>query len=114
MDVLVVEDETMIRMLIVDMIEELGHRVIAEAATISAAEPLARDAPFDIAILDINVAGQNIHPVASIVQKRGLPFVFASGYAATGLPAPLNKRPILRKPFAAHELGKAIDAARPT
>ena len=47
-------------MMTTDMLEELGHRVVAEAGTISAAEPLARNAEFDLAILDVNVGGENI------------------------------------------------------
>ena len=71
------------------MLEELEHRVVAEAGTISAAEPLARNADFDMAVLDINV-GTNIAPIAQIIADRGLPFIFASGLrfggAAAGIP----------------------------
>jgi len=76
-------------MMTVEMLEELGHRVVAEAGTISAAEPLARNADFDMAVLDINV-GTNIAPIAQIIADRGLPFIFASGLrfggAAAGIP----------------------------
>jgi len=59
-----VEDEVLLRMMTVEMLEELGHRVVAEAGTIGAAEPLARNADFDMAVLDINVGGTNIAPIA--------------------------------------------------
>ena len=75
-----VEDEVLLRMMTVEMLEELGHRVVAEAGTISAAEPLARNADFDMAVLDINVGGTNIAPIAQIIADRGLPFIFASGW----------------------------------
>ena len=74
-----VEDEVLLRMMTVEMLEELGHRVVAEAGTISAAEPLARNADFDMAVLDINVGGTDIAPIAQIIAGRGLPFIFASG-----------------------------------
>ena len=55
--VFLVEDEALIRMMIADMVEELGHRVVAEAGSIQAAEPLARTTVFDLGILDINIGG---------------------------------------------------------
>ena len=73
-------------MMTVEMLEELGHRVVAEAGTISTAEPLARNADSDMAVLDINVGGTNIAPIAQIIADRGLPFIFASGYGSEGRP----------------------------
>lgn len=84
--------------------------MIAQTASIGDAEPLARSAWFDLAILDINVGGRSIHPIALIMEQRGIPLLFATGYRSSGLPTPFNERPILRKPFAAQELGRAIDA----
>jgi hypothetical protein len=86
-------------MMIVEMLEELGHRVIAEAGNIRTAEPLAQTAAFDLGVLDINVAGFNISPVAEIVAARGLPFIFVSGYGPDGRPVMFTDKPVLRKPF---------------
>lgn len=83
-DVLLVEDEALIRMMTAQMVEELGHRVVAEAGNIKDAEPLALNAQFDLAILDINIAEESIYPIALIVEKRGLPLLFASGYGRAG------------------------------
>jgi CheY-like chemotaxis protein len=58
--VFLVEDEALIRMMIVEMLEELGHRVVAEAGSIKTAEPLARTSEFDLAVFDINIGGFNI------------------------------------------------------
>jgi CheY-like chemotaxis protein len=74
-----VEDEALLRMMTAEMLEELGHRVVAEAGTINAAEPLARTAQFDLAVLDINVGGTYITSIAQIIADRGLPFIFVSG-----------------------------------
>ena len=109
-DVLLVEDETLIRMMTAQMVEELGHRVVAEAGNIKDAEPLALNAQFDLAILDINIAEESIYPIALIVEKRGLPLLFASGYGSSGLPEPFCNRSVLRKPFLKEELRRAIDA----
>jgi hypothetical protein len=64
-------------MMIADMVEELGHTVVAEAATIEEASALAKTSNFEIAILDINVGGERIDPVAEIIAGRRLPFIFA-------------------------------------
>ena len=109
--VFLVEDETLIRMMVVEMLEELGHRVVAEAGSIQTAEPLARSAAFDLAVFDINVAGSMITPIAEIVATRGLPFIFVSGYGVEGLPDLFKDKPVLRKPFLIREFAALIDAA---
>jgi CheY-like chemotaxis protein len=108
--IFLVEDETLIRMMLLDMLEELGHRVVAEAASLQKAEPLAHSCAFDLGIFDINIAGLDISPVADIVASRGLPFLFVSGYGAAGLPALFKERPVLRKPFLISELQAMINS----
>jgi CheY-like chemotaxis protein len=107
--VLLVEDETLIRMMIAGMIEELGHTVAAEAGNMTEALLLARTADFEIAVLDINVGGERIEPVADVIAGRRLPFIFASGYGAAGVPEKFSDRPTLQKPFLIEKLGKAIE-----
>lgn len=92
------------------MVEELGHRVVAEAGSVRDAEPLAQTSAFDLAILDVNVGGQEINPVAEAIARRGLPFLFVSGYSATVLPAQFSGVPLLRKPFLIEQLNDAINA----
>lgn len=108
--IFLVEDEALIRMMLADMIEELGHRVVAEAGNIEAGKALAETAMYDLAILDINIAGRNIGPVAEIVNKRGLPFVFVSGYGSGGRPEAFRGQPVLEKPVSTARLGQTIDA----
>ena len=84
--VLVVEDEYLIRMLLEDMLDELGYRVAAAVGTISEAASIATSGEFNAAILDVNLDGQEIYPVADILAKRGLPFVFVTGYGERSLP----------------------------
>ena len=106
--VLLVEDEVMIRMMIADMIEELGHVVVAEAGNIQSALELAKTADFEFAILDINVAGEKIDPVADIIAGRAVPFIFASGYGAIGAPTNFRDRIVIQKPFLMSTLNDAI------
>jgi CheY-like chemotaxis protein len=108
--IFVVEDEALIRMMLVEMIEELGHRVIADAGNVRDAQALARTAIFDLAILDVNIAGYSISPVAEIIEKRGLPFVFVTGYGPGGQPKEFSERPVLPKPALIAQLGEAINA----
>src|SRR4030081_2030674 len=97
--ILVVEDELMIRMLLEDMLGELGYTVAAEAARIDEALQAAKSADFDIAILDVNHTGGPTSPVADALVARGMPFVFATGYGEQGLPETYRGRPTLKKPF---------------
>lgn len=109
--VFLVEDEVMIRMMVADMLEELGYKVAAEAGDINEALRLAQATEFDIAILDVNVNGKVISPVAEAVQLRNRPFVFATGYGVQGLPEKFRDRPALQKPFQMETLAKMIDTA---
>lgn len=108
--VLLVDDEALIRMMVADMVEELGHRVAAEAGTLEAAIAAARDSTFDVALLDVNLEGLAVTPVARIVHERGLPFIFASGYGVAGIPEEFRERPVLQKPFATDALKRQLDA----
>ena len=111
--VLVVEDELMIRLLLQDMLADLGHTVAGEAGRIEEALALAKEGEFDVAILDVNLNGQLISPVVEILVERGLPFVFATGYGQRGVPEPFRKTPTLLKPFQLDALAQAIEAAAP-
>jgi DNA-binding response OmpR family regulator len=108
--IFLVEDEALIRMMLADMIEELGHRVVAEAANVQDGIALAEAAIFDLAILDINLGGASIAPVAEIIDRRGLPLLFVSGYGPDGRPETFRDRPALQKPLSISVLGAAIDA----
>ena len=96
---LVVEDEYLIRMLLEDMLDDLGYGVAAAVGTLSEARQIAADGDFSAAILDVNLDGQEIYPVADILTKRGLPFVFVTGYGDRSLPEPYRGRPALHKHF---------------
>jgi CheY-like chemotaxis protein len=109
--VLIVEDELMIRMLLEGMLEDLGHTVAGQAGTIEEALALAKQADFDVALLDVNLNGKPITPVVAVLAARGLPFVFASGYGQRGVPEEYRDSPALQKPFQAEALAAALQAA---
>jgi CheY-like chemotaxis protein len=109
--ILVVEDELMIRMLLEDMLSELGYTVVVEAARIDEALEAAKTADFDVAILDVNLNGQPISPVVDALVARGRPFVFATGYGEGSLPELYRDRPTLKKPFQLDGLKRTLQSA---
>jgi CheY-like chemotaxis protein len=106
--ILVVEDEYLIRMLLEDMLGDLGYEIAAAVGTIAEAHEFAAKGDFNLAILDVNLDGKEIYPVADILAKRGLPFVFVSGYGEGSLPDPFRGRPMLQKPFQAEQLKNTL------
>ena len=102
--VLVVEDEYLIRMLMEDMLAELGYDLAAAVGTIAEASEQAGTNDFDLAVLDVNLDGTEIFPVADILAKRGVPFVFVTGYGEGSLPEKYRGRPALQKPFQSEQL----------
>jgi CheY-like chemotaxis protein len=108
--VFVVEDEFLIRMLLEDMLADLGHDIAAVAGNVNEATELARTSEFDLAILDVNLDGRDVYPVADILAERGLPFVFVTGYGGRGLPEPYRERPTLQKPFQLEDLRSTLNA----
>ncbi len=109
--ILVVEDELMIRMLLEDMLAELGCTIAAEATHIDGALEAVRNTEFDVAILDVNLGGEPISPVADALAARGTPFVFATGYGERGLPESHRERPTLKKPFQLDSLKRTLETA---
>jgi hypothetical protein len=72
--------------MVADMVEEPGHSVGAEAGRLYEAVALARSALFEVAIMDVNLAGEIVRPAAEVVASRGLPIIFATGHDASALP----------------------------
>jgi CheY-like chemotaxis protein len=106
--VFVVEDEIMIRMLLEDMLNDLGYGVAASASGLDEAVALARTSDFDLAILDVDLNGDAVYPVADVLTQRGVPFVFSTGYGGRGLPAAYRDRPTLHKPFRLENLDETL------
>jgi CheY-like chemotaxis protein len=89
--IFLVEDEALIRMMVTEMLEELGHRVVAEAGSIQAAEPLAYTFTFGLAIFDINVGGlialagrPNEVKISAVSVSRSAADCFATDACAPG------------------------------
>jgi CheY-like chemotaxis protein len=112
--ILVVEDEAAISLLLEDMLLDFGCEVIGPAARLSAALDAVAREQVDLAILDVNVAGEPIYPVAEALAQRSIPFVFSTGYGSAGIRDAFRDRPVLQKPFAQHDLKQKLIMARGT
>jgi hypothetical protein len=102
--VLLVEDEVMIRLMVADMLEELGYTVVAEAGHIDQALELAQSVEFDLAILDVNLKGKLSTPVAELIRSHERPIIFATGLPLRWgrLPDPFDRRQEPRKSAGRH------------
>jgi CheY-like chemotaxis protein len=106
--VLVVEDEMMVSMLIEDMLADLGCTVVGPASRLDEAMQLASEAELDCAVLDVNLGGQPIFPVADLLRQKGAPFAFATGYGDAGLREVDKGSPVLQKPFREGDLARVL------
>ncbi|MGQ4273569.1 response regulator [Terrihabitans sp. B22-R8] len=109
--ILVVEDEMLVSMLVTDILEDFGCTVIGPATRLAAAVEAAEQGNFDAALLDVNLAGARVFPVADLLAKRGIPFIFVSGYGDMDIDAPHEGRPVVQKPFSPDALGEALARA---
>ncbi len=107
--VLIVEDEMYLAMLLQDLLEDAGYRVL-KAARLPAAVALAESGEIDAAMLDINLGGTEVFPAAHVLRQRGIPFLFTSGYGSNGLPPEYRHSPMLQKPYDQALLQQALDA----
>lgn len=98
---LVVEDETMVAMMIEDMLTDLGCVIVGTAGTVANALAIAAcdEVALDGAVLDVNLGGERVFPVADALARRGIPFVFSTGYGKSGISADYADRPLVAKPF---------------
>ncbi len=110
--VLVVEDEMMVSMLIEDMLTDLGCIVVGPAARLDEAITLAENEQIDCAVLDVNLGGQPIFPLADILRTKGAPFAFATGYGDAGLRDVDRGSPVLQKPFRESDLARILGELR--
>ncbi len=106
--ILVVEDEMVVAMLLEDMLADLGCEVVGPASRVEEALRLAGSQAVDGAVLDVNVAGAEVYPVAEALAQRGIPFVFATGYGTVGLRDDYRGAPTVQKPFRQDELARII------
>lgn len=96
--ILIVEDEMMLALLLEDVVKEAGYAA-SKSARLPHALGLVNATRFDAAVLDVNLNGEQVFPVADALRKQGVPFLFASGYGDIAVPAEYRSYPVLQKPY---------------
>ena len=107
--VLLVEDEALVAMLLETILEDMGCTPVGPAGTVEDGLAMVADpAPLDAALLDVNVAGRQVFPVAEALKARGVPFVFSTGYGESGLPDAWRGHATVQKPFTESAIRAAL------
>ena len=106
--VLVVEDEMLVLIMIEDMLADLGCQSVTSAATVDKALALISAQVFDVALLDVNLNGNDSHPVAEALSARGVPFVNSTGNTGQSMRDGYSDRPVPKKPFKYEELAAIL------
>ena len=109
--ILVVEDEPLIAMMLEDFLDSLGHQVCGICDSVADALAHAEQGGFDLAILDVNLKGENVWPVAEKLREKGVPFVIASGGHVDPPPPQFASVPLIEKPYTVDRVTPAIEAA---
>jgi DNA-binding NtrC family response regulator len=101
--VLVVEDEPLIAMEVQDLLTESGCTVIGPASSVEQGMRLMKEEDVDGAVLDVNLGGEMVFPLADALAGQSIPFVYVTGYGKL-LRACDHSRPVLQKPYANQDL----------
>lgn len=107
-EILVVEDEAIVAMMLEDILIEAGASVVGPAMTIEKAHADAAREGLTAAVLDVNIGGHPIYPVASVLAGRGIPIVFVTGYGVEGLEPEWRVHTTIQKPYMPSEVVSAI------
>jgi DNA-binding response OmpR family regulator len=110
-NILIVEDEPLIAMMLEDFLLSLGHEVSATCDSVAEALKAVEASEFDLAILDVNLKGESVWPVASELRGRGIPFILASGGHVDPPPAEFASVPMIDKPYTIDRVTPALEAA---
>ena len=108
--VLVVEDEFMIAMLVEETLLEQRCVVLGPYNSLEDASRVVRDDPPDAALLDVNLRGEMVYPLAELLEARGIPFLLLSGYGADAIPVDRPRWRACSKPFSPGDLVEMLAA----
>jgi CheY-like chemotaxis protein len=109
--ILIVEDEPLIAMMLEDFIQSLGHKVSASCDNVASALKEVAKGEFDLAILDVNLKGESVWPVAAALREKGIAFVLATGGHVDPPPPEFRNVPTIEKPYTIDRVTPIIEAA---
>ena len=109
--VLIVEDESLIAMMLEDFLDSMGHQIAGTCESVPEAMERVGAGGFDVAILDVNLKGERIWPVADRLRDMGIPYILATGGHIEPPPAAHAAAPVLSKPFTIDAIEPALDEA---
>lgn len=112
--ILVVEDEFLLACTLEEDLRAFGATVVGPCCNLAQAAVATRREPFDVAVLDINLNGTMVYPLAEELRARGIPFLFLTGYGSLDLPEEFRALPRLSKPYNAAALAAEIKRILPT
>jgi len=95
--ILVVEDEELVALELSTELSRLGWAIVGPAATLAEAQALL-DKGVDAAVLDVNLRGRPVYPVAEVLRQQQVPFVFCTGYEMVDPDGRFADVPVIRKP----------------
>jgi two-component sensor histidine kinase/DNA-binding response OmpR family regulator len=107
---LIAEDEALVAIMMEDLAVELGWSVVGPFAKAADALAAARGGDIQAAVLDVNLGGESVYPVAEALTARGVPFVFTTGYGAESIDRRFARTPILQKPIDRHVLEQVFSS----
>jgi CheY-like chemotaxis protein len=108
--VLIVEDEALVAMLLEGLLEEHDCDVVGPCSTLQSALDVVRTQTFDLAVLDVNLRGMMVYPVAELLAERHIPFLLLSGYGDGAIPPGHGDWKVCAKPFRAKDLVAMMQA----
>jgi PAS domain S-box-containing protein len=107
--ILVIEDEPLVAMDVESSLTAAGCEVVGPAATLERAKLLIEDEGCDAALLDVNLAGQSVDELATLLTRKNRPFAFVTGYGRDALPSGFRGAVVLGKPFGADQLLATVE-----
>jgi DNA-binding response OmpR family regulator len=108
--VLILEDQTLLGIYIGDLLADFGCEAVGPFCSVATGVQTALKEPLDAALLDVYLADESVAPIAQILERRGIPYAFVTGYGRDHLPAQMQTRPYLNKPFTDGEIGALVGA----
>ena len=109
LSILVVEDETLVALNLESMLEDMGHSVVGPVMTLGDLdERIDAGLAIDVAILDVNVAGEYVFPQARRLAELGVPILFATGYGESGLSEEFAGWSVVSKPYSEADIARGL------